>query len=92
MNDPFRVYKSFGCKSFGLVGTTFPKAFVKCIPTSTIYLIKKNSITIKQCLTNNLIFPPTCCNTLQISKKHVILLPYFKVRPKKFGAMELITF
>ena len=57
MNDPFRVYKSFGCKSFGLVGTTFPKAFVKCIPTSTIYLIKKNSVTIKQCLTNNLIFP-----------------------------------
>ena len=57
MNDPFRVYKSFDCKSFGLVGTTFPKAFVKCIPTSTIYLIKKNSITVKQCLTNNLIFP-----------------------------------
>ena len=41
MNDPFRVYKSFDCKSFGLVGTTFPKAFVKCIPTATIYLIKK---------------------------------------------------
>ena len=74
MNDPFRVYKSFGCKSFGLVGTTFPKAFVKCIPTSTIYLIKKNSITIKQCLTNNL--------KKQITKK--IIFPQHVAIPYKY--------